>query len=267
MYHWRNYAFLSLIVVYVLFSNIFLFLHPAQAASNSTIANYVPLNDSNAREGMIVAKKNEQYLLADNENNEQLIGIIVSKPAVAMNIIENTNTVPIVNAGDIKILVTGTNGPILKGDKITTSLVAGVGSKAIENNKIIATALEDFSPKNPSDLGLIMASFFMEDYKPTTLSLGNKFLNSFTNVAMAMSLASLREPSRFFRYFIASTTLVISILFGFFIFGRMAGNSIIAIGRNPLARRFIIAGIAFNTVMATLIIVSGAIIAFLIIAV
>ncbi|MDO8512270.1 MAG: hypothetical protein Q7S57_03270 [bacterium] len=236
----------------------------AQYGGNS-IANYVPLEEQGDKNGMIVSFINEKYYFSTKENAIGLFGVVAENPAAAFNLSGATNAVPVISSGEGMVMVNGQGGAIAKGDYITGSTIKGVGMK-IDSGAVIAMALENYFPKNPDDVGLIRANIRPQTIDKRLLSFGGQVNATLVSVANAMSLASLREPSKFFRYFVAAICLIFSLVLGFITFGKMANNGITAIGRNPLARRYILMAVIFNVGMTILIIGAGAIIAFIIIA-
>lgn len=236
----------------------------AQFNGNS-IANYVPLEDAGVKNGMIVSFIDGKYFLSSLDNVVGLFGVVTENPAAAFNLSGVNNAVPVVNNGEGMVMVNGQGGGIAKGDYITSSATKGVGMKT-DAGPVIAMALENYIPKNPDDVGMIRANIRPQTIDKRLLSIGGQATATLVSVANAMSLASLREPSKFFRYLVAAICLIFSLVLGFITFGKMANNGITAIGRNPLARRYIILAVIFNAGMTALIIGAGVIIAFIIIA-
>ncbi len=78
-----------------------------------------------------------------------VIGIVSTKPGVILGLDgnnENPNHYPIALAGRVPIKVNTENGLIKKGDRITLSSIAGVGTKATATSTVtVGIALEDFS--------------------------------------------------------------------------------------------------------------------------
>lgn len=264
MYHRRVMYLFHIILI-----SVCLFIVPgvirAQNNDNNNIAIYVPINDTGAQNGMLVSFVNDTYFLSTIDNRAGLFGVIVTNPAAAFNLSGVANTIPVTSTGETMVLVNGQGGAITKGDYITSSATAGVGMK-VAGGAVIATALENYSPANPNDAKLIRAVVRPQTIDKRLISVGGQISTSFTEVANAMSLASLREPSKFFRYLVAAICLIFSLVLGFITFGKMANNGITAIGRNPLARRYIILAVVFNAGITALIIGAGALIAFIIIA-
>jgi hypothetical protein len=261
--HYRQIIY---IFFFALLLNIIFFTttNTGQAQINDlNIANYVPLDDQTAKEGMIVSRNGDRFFLAKANENNEFAGIIVSVPAIAFNFSNNIKTVPIVDVGGVKILVSEINGPITKGAKISFSKIPGIGATASGNEKVIATALENFYPQNNSEIGLIECYILLENFQPQTFYQNDQLINSTIGTMKSIPPTSAHETWRDIKYIMAVLVLVISMIFGFFTFGRIASNGITAIGSNPLARRYIIVAITFNTAMATLIVAIGATIAFL----
>lgn len=238
----------------------------AQYGGNS-IANFFPVEDQNVKTGMIISLVDGKYVLGttDTDNVVGLFGVVIDNPAVAFNLSGIDNAVPVINAGEALVLVNGQGGAIGKGDYISSSAVKGVGMR-VDGGPIVATALEDYFPKNPDDTFLMRANIHRQTIDKRLLTIGGQASATLVAIANAMSLASLREPSKFFRYLVAAICLIFSLVLGFITFGKMANNGITAIGRNPLARRYILMAVIFNVGMTVLIIGAGAIIAFIIIA-
>lgn len=249
----------------VLFLSVFFLASSSQIfAQNNVIASYVPITDSDIKNGMIISFAENEYRVATAEKRSDLFGVVVENPAAAFNIYGVNGVAPVTSSGEAEVLVGNENGSISIGDYITISSVRGVGMKA-DDGYVIGTALEAFASGNAAETRLIRASIRPQNVDTRVISLGGQIAGSFGRVANAMSLASLREPSKFFRYFVAAICLIFSLVLGFITFGKLAGNGITAIGRNPLARRFILVAVIFNVGMTLLIIGAGVLISFIII--
>jgi len=249
----------------VVFLGLLLTVFPeAVAQDNNVIASYVPIDGEDIRNGMIVSMENDRYQVATADQITNLFGIVVENPAAAFNLYGVNNAVPIASSGETQVLVNGENGPISIGDYITISSIRGIGMKA-DGGHVVATALEKFDPPDKKETKLIRGNVRVRTVDERLISLGGQIAGSFGRVANAMSLASLREPSKFFRYFVAAICLIFSLVLGFVTFGKLAANGVTAIGRNPLARRFILVAVIFNVGMTLIIIGAGVLISFIII--
>lgn len=254
-------GFLAVLLAVMFFAPFVVFAQ----VNGSSIANYISLEEGGVKNGMIISLVDGKYYLSSIENAMGLFGVVTESPAIAFNLSGANNTIPVINAGEGMVLVNGQAGAIAKGDYITGSAVKGVGMKA-DGGSVVGMALENYLPKNPDDIGLIKVNIRPQIIDKRLLSVGGQTSATLVSIANAMSLASLREPSKFFRYFVAAICLVFSLVLGFMTFGKMASNGITAIGRNPLARRYILMAVIFNAGMTVLIIGAGVVIAFIIIA-
>jgi len=255
---------LFLLVVFSLFWTIFVQIHPAFAqtpvSSNNTsslgIATYLSIKGDNITTGRIVSFANNGYILSKIAYDPLTIGVVTQNPAVAIVATESA-TYPVVSYGDAYVLVSGENGAIKKNDLVTTSTTPGVGMKAIHSGYVIGSALEDFSPKSKSDIGLVLVSLNIH-YFANRITVQTSLLDIFNLSAEA----TYEQPTTVFKYFIAALVVVLSFAFGFWFFGQTANRGIEAIGRNPLASRMIQLGIVLNVVITVVIIAAGLVVAF-----
>ena len=224
------------------------------------IANYLPVVDQNVEDGDIVSFSPAGYFLSKSPYDTQIIGIVTSNPAVSLEILGSKKSYPVVATGNTFVNVTTTNGNIKKGDSITTSTIPGKGMKATKTGYIVGVAVEDYSSTNTKAVKKLGVTLNVHFYlSPNTAN------NSIFNVVDLSALATYDEPIKAFKYFVASLTVVLSFVFGFFSFARTATKGLEALGRNPLASRIIQFGILLNTIVAIIIILSGLIVAFFVI--
>jgi len=102
--------------------------------------------------------------LSLGEDNGQTGGVITSITGEEVTS-GQAKVVPIALSGRVPVKANLENGPIVKGDAITTSSVAGVGMKATSAGKIVGYALEDFT-ENDAD-GKVLVFVSNEFYQPT----------------------------------------------------------------------------------------------------
>jgi len=222
------------------------------------VAVSLPITDNEATDGAIISFSKEGYKVSRQAYDPHAIGIIAVNPAVEFNIDGLGNT-PVLSTGNIMVNVASVNGPITKGDPITTSDIPGVGMKAARSGFIIGSALNDYRESDKNKIGKIAVALNFH-YLALQAQPGNN-LFSFINLS---ALSVYEQPTVVFRYFLAGIIVLISIAFGFFSFGRTAGLGIEALGRNPLAARMIQFGIFLNVIMTIVIIIAGLVIAFFI---
>ncbi|MBI3486111.1 MerR family DNA-binding transcriptional regulator [Candidatus Daviesbacteria bacterium] len=115
-----------------------------------TITDYAEVyaTTGNSEPGDILATT-DQPLVLDKSNSsyqQNIIGAISTNPndPIGQTFATNQNPQPIGLSGRIPIKVSLENGPIKKGDLLTTSSTLGVAMKATHAGMVIGTALEDF---------------------------------------------------------------------------------------------------------------------------
>lgn len=188
---------------------------------------------------------------ATSDHAQQLVGVISSKPLVALT--DGGQQVQVAVSGVTTALVSDINGDIKIGDKITASPVEGVGMKALTSTEIIGTAAS-----NLKDSQTTTKSITDVDGKKTSIHVGavdvqvnvsyyaapqdrlSAIVPTFlVNVGSSIAGKDLSP----LRVLVGFTGL----LLGFIVAGIMlqAGvrSGIISLGRNPLAHNFLRRGL------------------------
>lgn len=230
------------------------------------IAQHVQLNVTNAQNGQIISQIDDQYSLSNEPYDKAMIGVVANTPpAVSFTPkIQNGGT-PIVVEGVVPVLVSGINGPIQEGNRITSSGAAGIGMKAVKSGFILGVAQTSFEPQDATDVGLVMVMLdvkfsFAED-APQSEQIGQRLID----VLSLSSIAAIQEPLEVLKYLVAGLSLIIGIALTGFTFLQSAIKGVEAIGRNPLASRSIGLGIFANVIASTVIIGSSVVVAYLVI--
>lgn len=227
---------------------------PAHAADASSvgIATYLPVQGE-FEDGDIVSSSDKGYFVSAKEYDQGVVGVVTTKPAIALRLDQQPPGIPVVNVGTVITKLSGENGDIKKGDYITTSTKEGVGMKATRSGYILGQATEDLSFKNKDEITLSPVTLnlhFLQLGQPSTS-------DSIMNILSISQLAAYEEPLRVFKYVISALVLIMSFAFGFLIFSRAVNTGIQALGRNPLAGRMIQMSILFNVILVIIIIMSG----------
>lgn len=236
----------------------------AQSSSEygSGIATYVAISESNVQNGHIIVLENTTYRRSNKPYDFKIVGVHVEKPAVGVNYRADSNRKAIVSTGVATVLVSGEGGPIKKGDSITTSSKPGIGMKAAERGYVIGTAIEDFTPQQSTEQKLIPVSLGVS----TINSQGTGTVRGNVRDIFALSaLAATESPTVVFKYLVSAIVVLCSLVFAFILFGRSAANSILSLGRNPMAGRFITMGIIINAVIVVAMVMGGIAIAYFVI--
>ncbi len=217
----------------------------------------LPISGSNITVGSIITNSIGGYTLTNKEYDSGVYGVITNIPAIAMEDITMSNLRYVVYSGKTQVRVSTSNGAIRKNDLITSSTTLGVGMRAKENGFVLGIALEDYSGSNEGKV--------MVDIKPhfsnTTSTQVSK--NIFGILKNARNSAYL-SPLEALRYVIAAIIVLLAFILGFTYFGKVAQKGIEAVGRNPLARKFIELSVILNVILTALIIIAGVALAYLI---
>ena len=253
-------------VLFITLLALFLFLFFASHISADIpvlgVATTVTIDDSAVRDGSIVSTSSKGFILTQKAYDLSVVGVVALNAPISIETNKQNNKVknyPVISSGTAKILVSTINGPIAKGDGITSSSIPGVGMKATKSGFIVGTSQENFTSANPKEIKPIQIAFIMRHSAPRATLQRNLF-----DIANLSAMAWTEEPLTVFRYLLAALVLLISIFLGFFVFGRIAGRGVEALGRNPLAARVIQLGIALNVFITIAIIAAGILVAILI---
>lgn len=230
----------------------FIFFAVNISAASLSMSSYVPVIDKQVKDGNIIISTSNGYRLSRRGYEQNIIGVVSLNSAIVFSGQSGANSYPVVSSGKTSILVSTINGPIKKGNLITTSTIAGVGMKANKSGYVLGMALDDYQTKKPNQIGTVQVALNIH-YATLNVNVPNNLLDIFK----LSSLATYEQPLTVFRYFIAALIVFASFFFGFFIFGRVAGKGVEALGRNPLAGKMIETGIIMNVFITVAIILSG----------
>lgn len=175
-----------------------------------------------------------------------MIGVIVENPSVSFT--NSQGGVPVISLGDAYTNVTASNGVIKKGDFITSSVTPGVGQLSKKSGYVLGVALEDYLDTNPGSVGKISISV---NIRPAVLTTGAG--NNLLQLIKEGVTGAFESPLAAFRYVVAGILAIVSFVFGFLHFGKMAKSGVEALGRNPLAAKTIQFGIVMNVAIAIMI--------------
>lgn len=246
----KNTLFSLKFFLFLFFVAFFFTPHWSNAAEFG-LSNYLPISGE-VHEGDIVSTSSKGYELTRHEYDTNIVGVVQKKDVILFQGPSVSHKYPVVGMGKVSVRVSSSNGPIQKGDYITTSSKPGVGMKASKSGYIIGTALESFMQKNTDVVGVIPVALNIR-IESAQLSIMNNLLDIFK----LSSLASYEHPLTVFKYFISTAIVFLSFFLGFFIFSRITSKGIEAIGRNPLAGKMIGLGIGLNVLITVAIILSG----------
>lgn len=212
---------------------------------------------------LVSSDKNDQSGLvipANIDNADNLMGVVVSEQDATLSVTNPSDSLQVATNGSTQALVTDIGGEIKAGDSITASPVSGIGMKANDNVKIVGVAQADakFNGKTTKvknktggeetiNVGtvpvIIQVSFYVPETKkspvPEALQL---FVDSIAGKQVALERL------------VASAAIVLAAVITIAILLYSAiHNSMISIGRNPLAQGSIYRGL-WQVIITSLII-------------
>jgi hypothetical protein len=231
----------------------------AQKATSEGIAIDVVVDDKNVKDGSIISLNEGKYVLSNVPYDPSVFGVVTFKPSVFFDDSSDDKKVPVVAFGKAKVRVSTVNGAIKEGDLITTSEIRGVGQKATENGYVIGLALENYEEKDPKKVGSIYVSLHL-NFGMLSSSVRDNLIASLRRGA----IAPFSSPLNAFRYIVAGVIAVLSFVAGFWFFGRVSSHGVEAIGRNPLARRFILVSVILNVALTMGVMLLGVALAYMI---
>lgn len=228
-----------------------------QSAATLGVARIVQVKDMKLENGTIVSTTEGGAAIASAvPYDSQVLGVVSRDAAIILTSNTATTGLPIISNGTVYVLVTNKEGPIKKGDLITTSTTPGVAVKADNAGYVLGAAQEEYNSPTP---GLIVAELDLHYFnsKPT-------FIGTLTDIFKLAILPTKDSPTPIFKYIVAAAVVLGSFVLGFLSFGRTAAKGVEALGRNPAASRIIHLGIIFNVGIVVVIVSAGLVVAFLI---
>ena len=259
-------------IFFVFFFGVLLLSYSSFAkAQNSPSgqATEVSILGSNSQNGSIVSLTNKGYELSTVIYDNSIVGVVNTDPDIVYKYITvENNPVPLTVSGETYILVSNSPDLIKTGDYITSSSVAGVGQKALTDGMVVGRALED-AVYGPQNTALVFAQvapqIYMQSPGSSAQGLTRKIINALSALVVSSESAASKEPSKTFRYLLSVIAVVLSVVFGFLIFGRVALRGLEALGRNPMAGKVITFGIVINATLTILITLLGLVLSYFLI--
>jgi F0F1-type ATP synthase membrane subunit c/vacuolar-type H+-ATPase subunit K len=230
-------------------------------ATASGVAFSIPVDANFGKDGSIVSFKDGNYFLSTKMYDDNVYGVLSDAPSVSMEDTSLTTSKLVVAGGDADVLVSSKNGPIKKGDFITSSEIEGVGVKATKSGQVVGVATEDYDSSDQNAAGKI--TVFVNIHTQSIGQLNSSSPNVLTALKAGLDSQFL-SPLISLRYILAALVAGISFVIGFTSFGKVSGSSVEALGRNPLASSHIRRIVIFNFVLTFTIMLAGLVVAYLI---
>ena len=245
----------------LVFASVFLFfaiVHSANAQVTSTgVALSVTVTDD-VQEGDLICRVEGGFGLCTSEYNTEIAGVVTENPASSFEV-EDDEVVLVMPNGSAQVRVSSANGNIEVGDLVTSSSNAGVAMLATRNGYVVGTALESYSSENTEETGSILVA--LNIHPAAGIASARTDLIQVLRDGLSIPLF---EPLSALRYILAALIILVSFVLGFVYFGRVASSGVEAMGRNPLAARTIQASVILHILITIVIVLSGLVLAYLI---
>jgi hypothetical protein len=247
---------------FVAFLPIVITISSASAISSNISHSYK--GSGNLINGNIVSLDPQQqdYVQASNVNNSsKLIGVVVSEAESLLAEDSSGGTVQIATQGTVDTLVSTINGSITVGDQIAVSPINGVGMNAQSGSRIIGLAQTTL---NNSTSGSKVESIKNQQGKSVNVRVGFVQLNIAIGTNATVVSTQTNNVQKFVqqltghtvsttRIIISLIILIIAILTLISLIYSAIYGTIIAIGRNPLAKHTILRSFGGVIAMCTFI--------------
>lgn len=224
-----------------------------QASSDVQLGHLVSVDERNPK----------KVVPASRNNPQRLLGVAVAPGATQLSLSSSSkDEIHVATDGVVPALVSTARGDIKKGDPITVSRIAGVGRKATGPSRVVGTAEEDLNANTP---GAVRRMFTDEkgqkeivvapiDIRIAVSDFGGQrpAPDSVTEVLTAAGAAVTGRPVAPARAIAATLIFLVGTASTTVLLYSAVRNSIIAIGRNPLARTAVYRSLAQVTGVALL---------------
>ncbi len=212
----------------------------------------VAIEGESVLDGYIIATTDEGYVVTTEAYQKNIIGVVTEKPAIELNTGDAEGTYPLATNGEAFVWVSLANGPIKKGDYITSSPWEGVGMKATGAGPVVGTAAEDVDVQEAADNEQVISKIRIV-VRPTNDN----------NPSAAGTQSGSSNASNFFttasliRFATGAVLILITIFMSLSYFGRLSLSGVEALGRNPLAFKKIQFGITLNVIIGFIVALVG----------
>jgi len=225
------------------------------------VATTYKLDDKNLENGDILSISPGKNILERSSTNydEKMFGVYVAKPKIVYRTTDSD--FPVLRSGESQVSVTNFNGPIKKGDYITSSEIKGKGQKAsLLTGFVLGVALSDFDGKSGKEItyqgkkyrqGSVLLAVGIGPASPLSLKTGGGLFGIVEGMLgnLAFNFQATKDFSKIMRYIIAGLVAISAIFINFHTFGKNVTHGIEAIGRNPMAKLSIQSMIIINVVL------------------
>jgi hypothetical protein len=230
--------------------------------------------NQNLQKGMIVKLVDKDATKVEPVTSDtiaKMLGVVVAAndAAFALGSTSNSGQVFVANTGRYDTLVSNQNGPIKSGDYITISAIAGVGMKVdTTESAVLGRATAGFNGSSNVSGSATLKDSTGAQVKvsigriPVELNVGHNPLQqsgekNLPGFLKAASEFVANKPVNATRVYLGLIVLAVtSLLAGGMLYSGIRGG-LIAIGRNPMAKKSIVAGIIRVVISGMIVFIIG----------
>jgi F0F1-type ATP synthase membrane subunit c/vacuolar-type H+-ATPase subunit K len=239
------------------FNNYFTGSNIQAQVESSGIGISIPF-DMEVSQGQVVCSTTKGFSLCNVGYQPSMYGVLVDNPAAAFES-QEPGTRLVVSSGAVIVKVTAINGPIEKGNFVTSSTKPGIAQLANKSGFVLGSALQEFKPDDSNQEGEVLIAL---DIHPASGLAGPR--SDLLQVLRQGLEYPILEPLSSFRYVLAALIVVIAFSVGLVYFGTVSRAGVEAIGRNPRAGKLIQMSILLHVMVTIVIFFIGLAIAYLI---
>ncbi|OGE25588.1 hypothetical protein A3C26_03515 [Candidatus Daviesbacteria bacterium RIFCSPHIGHO2_02_FULL_39_12] len=247
------------IILFLTFSFALLIFNLSEARAQSQgieVTSVYDIADKDAVEGDIMSLTKEGLSRTKTAFDNQMFGVIHKNPLLVNRRIDDSGEA-IARTGIANANITTLNGPINKGDYVTSSLIAGKGQKSSESGYALGIALAPFGENDGQKItyegkqiasGQVQVALRVEYAEPGAPRNANRWFG-FIGSAFLSNVQDPKQLGAIIRYIAAGLVILLSFTFSFLTFSRSIAKSVEAIGRNPLAKSAIQLSMIINIIL------------------
>lgn len=257
--------FTALFLTYIFVSPVY-----AQTYVDSSVAALFPIVDT-VQDGDIISfdPETSTYRKAMVENDQHMFGVVVVSPTLFLSQGQRASGTPIARSGEALVNVSDLGGAIHVGDLITSSVIPGVGQKLdiYKQGYVLGMALASLSTSTQRTtasvdgktvvIGGIPVALRISSYTPSPEVVAQSIAKGEGNSGAGLQEGQIAVEKgdavftvdRITRYILAAFIAMLVLYIAFRSFRGYMTQSIISVGRNPLAKASILSMVFLNSVL------------------
>lgn len=226
-------------------------------------------SDTAAQAGMVVSlvrddSGSQMVERASRETQDSIVGVIVTPSNTPITFSSQENDILVETEGEISAYVSDVGGVVKKGDLLSISPVKGVLMKTPDSGRNIIVGIATQDMGDMAELYTIDDNGRSRDTKIGKVKVSLNRLGTATQgddgdetLLERLGRAITGKPVNPIRVFLALLLFVIVLVTGGTIIYGAVSNGVIALGRNPMARKAIQRQLAQISVVATIVLLVG----------